>query len=309
VTRRDAIPGPRREPDPANVLPLVRQNHVRQIDALGEMATDEREDGRCGGASHDRSRYPGTSSSATPFPWQDKPTCRRPVPSHSSSRRRIAEWMTHTREARMSGEGVIFKRCGCRDERDGKRLERRCPRLAERGHGSWAFHYSVTTIFGRRERVRRGGYTSRAAARAARDDLLQLPDGAGAASEADRHTRGTGVITPWTRSPCAGSRPRTSSWDSTAAASPPRTPAFHPKVPGRTASLSPAMAEPSPTRTDSSGRPSRPYASNSATSSHRPDPRMHPRAVSGASARRPGGLAKRHPQQHRPTSTDEVGTS
>ena len=40
-----------------------------------------------------------------------------------------------------SGNGVIFKRCGCRD--DGRnRLEQRCPQLAERGHGSWYLHCS-----------------------------------------------------------------------------------------------------------------------------------------------------------------------
>jgi hypothetical protein len=33
----------------------------------------------------------------------------------------------------MSGPGVIFKRCGCRSQ-DGRRLEKSCPRLGERGH-------------------------------------------------------------------------------------------------------------------------------------------------------------------------------
>jgi hypothetical protein len=73
----------------------------------------------------------------------------------------------------MASSGVIFKRCGCRDPQTRKRLERRCPRLPERGHGSWSFHCSVTTMFGVRERVRRGGYTTRRAATAARDELLK----------------------------------------------------------------------------------------------------------------------------------------
>jgi hypothetical protein len=34
---------------------------------------------------------------------------------------------------------VIFKRCGCRDLRTRARLERACPRLGERAHGSWYF--------------------------------------------------------------------------------------------------------------------------------------------------------------------------
>lgn len=35
----------------------------------------------------------------------------------------------------MTTTGVIFKRCGCRD--NGRRLESVCPRLADRGHGTW----------------------------------------------------------------------------------------------------------------------------------------------------------------------------
>jgi hypothetical protein len=73
----------------------------------------------------------------------------------------------------MSGEGVIFKRCGCHDARDGKRLVGRCPRLAERGHSSWGFHCSVPMMFSRIERVRRGGYPTPGAAHATRDAVLQ----------------------------------------------------------------------------------------------------------------------------------------
>jgi integrase len=73
----------------------------------------------------------------------------------------------------MNDRGVVFKRCGCRDRDSGRRLEARCPRLGERGHGSWYLHCSVTTKWGRRERVRRGGYPSRAAAEAARAELVR----------------------------------------------------------------------------------------------------------------------------------------
>jgi len=45
-------------------------------------------------------------------------------------------------------------------------------RLSERSHGSWYFHCSATNLLGRRERARRGGYPSQAAARSARDDFL-----------------------------------------------------------------------------------------------------------------------------------------
>ncbi len=82
----------------------------------------------------------------------------------------------------MPTTGVIIKRCGCRDA-NRRRLESSCPRLTERGHGTWYFHCSVTNLVGRRERVRRGGYRSRAAARRARDEWL-------AGTEADRTAQG-----------------------------------------------------------------------------------------------------------------------
>lgn len=68
--------------------------------------------------------------------------------------------------------GVIFRRCGCMDPVTGRRLDGACPRLIATGHGSWYFHVSVTNLIGRRERVRRGGYPTEAAARRARDEVL-----------------------------------------------------------------------------------------------------------------------------------------
>lgn len=65
----------------------------------------------------------------------------------------------------------VFKRCGCRDPQTRDRLERACPRLGERGHGSWYFECVVSTMAGRRERVRRGGFATKAAALQARDAL------------------------------------------------------------------------------------------------------------------------------------------
>lgn len=70
----------------------------------------------------------------------------------------------------MPKRGVVFKRCGCRDRQSGRRLEAACSRLRERAHGSWYFHCSVPTMVGT-ERVRRGGFPSRQAAVAARDEL------------------------------------------------------------------------------------------------------------------------------------------
>jgi integrase len=67
---------------------------------------------------------------------------------------------------------VVFKRCGCRDPLSKKRLEKSCLRLGERGHGSWHFECMVSTMAGRRERVRRGGFATRAAATEARTILM-----------------------------------------------------------------------------------------------------------------------------------------
>jgi hypothetical protein len=66
----------------------------------------------------------------------------------------------------------VFKRCGCRDPQSRRRLERSCPRLGERGHGSWYFECMVSAMPGRRERVRRGGFASKVAAVGARTALL-----------------------------------------------------------------------------------------------------------------------------------------
>src|SRR5262249_1018546 len=72
----------------------------------------------------------------------------------------------------MSSKGVVFRWCGCRDGLTTRRLGDACLRLAEARHGSWYFHVSVTNLMGRRERVRRGGYQTEAAARGAGDEVL-----------------------------------------------------------------------------------------------------------------------------------------
>ncbi|GGN24536.1 integrase [Actinoplanes campanulatus] len=71
----------------------------------------------------------------------------------------------------MASTNKTFKRCGCRNQQ-GKRLEQNCPRLPERGHGTWYFQCFAPDLFGRSERIRRGGFVSQAAARAAREECL-----------------------------------------------------------------------------------------------------------------------------------------
>jgi integrase len=78
----------------------------------------------------------------------------------------------------MPGQGVILKRCGCRDAVTRKRLAQHCPRLPERGHGTWYFHASAPDHLGRIHRARRGGYPNQASARQARDEWLAQSGGA-----------------------------------------------------------------------------------------------------------------------------------
>jgi integrase len=67
----------------------------------------------------------------------------------------------------MSGQGSVYKRCGCVDPVTRRQLGRRCPRLAGSRHGSWYLDLGLPAgPDGRRCRIRRGGYPSRGAAAA-----------------------------------------------------------------------------------------------------------------------------------------------
>ena len=90
----------------------------------------------------------------------------------------------------MASTGKTFKRCGCRNSQ-GQRLEQNCPRLSERGHGSWYFQCSAPNLFGRSQRIRRGGYGSQAAARQAREGCL--------ADNAARHSGDGWTVERWLR--------------------------------------------------------------------------------------------------------------
>ncbi|MBX7270086.1 site-specific integrase [Micromonospora sp. Llam7] len=63
--------------------------------------------------------------------------------------------------------------------------------MSERGHGTWYFHCSATNLLGRRERARRGGYPSQAAARHGRDEWLS-------STAADRTAQGW-TVERWLR--------------------------------------------------------------------------------------------------------------
>ena len=90
----------------------------------------------------------------------------------------------------MTSTGKTLKRCGCRNEH-GKRMEQDCPQLSERGHGSWYFHCSAPSLYGRSERIRRGGYPSKTAARTAKDECL--------ADSAARRTGDGWTVERWLR--------------------------------------------------------------------------------------------------------------
>jgi hypothetical protein len=67
----------------------------------------------------------------------------------------------------MSGQGSVYKRCGCVDPVTRRQSGGRCPRLAGSRHGSWYIDLGLPAgPAGRRRRIRRGGYPSRAAATA-----------------------------------------------------------------------------------------------------------------------------------------------
>ncbi len=73
-------------------------------------------------------------------------------------------------------EGKVYRRCGCRDGVTGRQVTGACGRMADPSHGRWYFAVQVSTLVGRRERVRRGGFPTEIAAERARQGFLTLAD-------------------------------------------------------------------------------------------------------------------------------------
>ena len=90
-----------------------------------------------------------------------------------------------------STRDIVFKRCGCTDDKTGRQLAGRCPHMAEPGHGSWYYAVQVTTVGGRQARYRRGGFGTREAAVAARQGILDGP--------ADQTAAGAWTVARWLR--------------------------------------------------------------------------------------------------------------
>jgi len=70
------------------------------------------------------------------------------------------------------GHGSVYRRCGCRDESNGRLLGAGCPGLRLPGHGSWYFSAELPSPSGERRRVRKGGLATREEAVAALEALV-----------------------------------------------------------------------------------------------------------------------------------------
>ena len=69
--------------------------------------------------------------------------------------------------------GRVFRRCGCRDE-SGKQLGFGCPKLGQKGHGTWSYMVDVQSIDGRRRQMKRGGFRTKSEALNALDEVSAL---------------------------------------------------------------------------------------------------------------------------------------
>ena len=68
--------------------------------------------------------------------------------------------------------GGTYRRCGCRDPLTGRKLAADCPRLTNRRHGAWYFVTELPPgIGGRRRQLKRGGFSTQAAAEQALDGV------------------------------------------------------------------------------------------------------------------------------------------
>jgi integrase len=68
--------------------------------------------------------------------------------------------------------GRVYRRCGCRDERD-HQIGARCPLLANPRHGNWAFAVDMPSTDRRRKTMRRSGFDTRSDARTALARVLE----------------------------------------------------------------------------------------------------------------------------------------
>ena len=71
----------------------------------------------------------------------------------------------------MERRGRVYRRCACRDDA-GRQLGQSCPRLASDGkHGVWYYAVDLPSTTGKRKTLRRGGFSTKAAANRALADV------------------------------------------------------------------------------------------------------------------------------------------
>jgi hypothetical protein len=70
---------------------------------------------------------------------------RPPLPGVAGDHQPHRPWTCRSRARRLAthSRGGVFRRCGCRHPQTGRSLDSTCPRLPERGHGSWYFDCPV----------------------------------------------------------------------------------------------------------------------------------------------------------------------
>jgi len=90
--------------------------------------------------------------------------------------------------------GRVYRRCGCRDAQSRQRGAR-CPALAaDAGHGTWSFAVDLPAPAGQRSTVRRGGFATIEAARAA---LRRLLEGEAGGFDADPNQTVADYLVSW----------------------------------------------------------------------------------------------------------------
>ncbi|GIJ52330.1 hypothetical protein Val02_92160 [Virgisporangium aliadipatigenens] len=106
--------------------------------------------------------------------------------------------ITERAEVSCDRPGHALQRCRCTNPSTGREFGRSCPQLSTRGHGSWYFDCATADLRGRPLRNRRGGYPTRTAACAARDETL--------GRSREDHTAHTWTLAQWLPYCAAGRR-------------------------------------------------------------------------------------------------------
>ncbi len=106
----------------------------------------------------------------------------------------------------MERRGRVYRRCACRDDA-GRQLGQSCPRLASDGkHGVWYYAVDLPSTAGKRKTMRRGGFSTKAAASRALADVTNRA--AHGVQVDDRETVAT-FLTRWLQVKASEAKPTT----------------------------------------------------------------------------------------------------